>query len=107
MSEVKPRLCEPGVKYFLSNTLKECRNFKDKNISFFFTIIDSGSSNSDLNKIESKMKNSMIDFNIESLNLDDYDMKSILLFFQINYILYKRILSLLNHKILLMSFFSF
>lgn len=38
MSEVKPRLCEPGVKYFLSNTLKECRNFKDKNISFFFNI---------------------------------------------------------------------
>ena len=58
----------------LIKSLKKARD-NTQNISFFFTIIDSGSSNSDLNKIESKMKNSMIDFNIESLNLDDYDEK--------------------------------
>ena len=58
----------------LIKSLKKARD-NTQNISFFFTIIDSGSSNSDLNIIESKMKNSMIDFNIESLNLDDYDEK--------------------------------
>ena len=26
----KPRLIEPGVKYFLSETLKQCREFKNK-----------------------------------------------------------------------------
>lgn len=33
-----PRLIEPGVRYFLSGTLKECRKFKDKNASIFFNI---------------------------------------------------------------------
>ena len=28
-----PKLIEPGVRYFLSGTLKECRKFKDKNSS--------------------------------------------------------------------------
>jgi len=33
-----PRLIEPGVRYFLSGTLKECRKFKDNNASIFFNI---------------------------------------------------------------------
>lgn len=33
-----PRLTEPGVKYFISSTLKECRKFKDRNISILFNI---------------------------------------------------------------------
>ena len=31
-----PRLIEPGVKYFLSSTLKECKKFKDNHFSIFF-----------------------------------------------------------------------
>jgi hypothetical protein len=37
-----PRLIEPGVRYFLSGTLKECRKFKDNNASIFFNIYMSG-----------------------------------------------------------------
>lgn len=37
MSE-KPKLIEPGVKYFIGGTLKECRKFKDKYYSFIFNI---------------------------------------------------------------------
>ena len=33
-----PKLIEPGVRYFLSGTLKECRRFKDKNSTIFFNI---------------------------------------------------------------------
>lgn len=33
-----PRLIEPGVRYFLSGTLKECRKFKDNNASIFFNV---------------------------------------------------------------------
>ena len=33
-----PKLIEPGVRYFLSGTLKECRKFKDKNSSILFNI---------------------------------------------------------------------
>jgi hypothetical protein len=33
-----PRLTEPGVKYFISSTLKECRKFKDRHISILFNI---------------------------------------------------------------------
>jgi hypothetical protein len=33
-----PTLIEPGVRYFLSGTLKECRKFKDKNASIFFNV---------------------------------------------------------------------
>ena len=33
-----PRLTEPGVKYFLSQSLKECRKFKDRNISILFNL---------------------------------------------------------------------
>lgn len=34
----RPVLTEPGVKYWLTHTLKECRKFKDRNISIFFNI---------------------------------------------------------------------
>ena len=33
-----PRLIEPGVRYFLSGTLKECRKFKDNHATIFFNI---------------------------------------------------------------------
>ena len=33
-----PKLTEPGVKYFLSQSLKECRKFKDRNISVLFNL---------------------------------------------------------------------
>jgi hypothetical protein len=33
-----PRLIEPGVRYFLSSTLKECRKFKDNHASIFFNL---------------------------------------------------------------------
>ena len=33
-----PRLIEPGVRYFLSGTLKECRKFKDNHFNAFFNI---------------------------------------------------------------------
>jgi len=38
MDTIAPCLTEPGVKYFLSGTLKECRKFKDRHISIFFNI---------------------------------------------------------------------
>lgn len=34
----RPALIEPGVRYFISSTLKECRKFKDKHISVLFNI---------------------------------------------------------------------
>lgn len=37
-----PRLIEPGVRYFLSGTLKECRNFKDRNETILFNISMAG-----------------------------------------------------------------
>ena len=37
-----PRLIEPGVRYFLSGTLKECRKFKDLHTSIFFNIYMAG-----------------------------------------------------------------
>ncbi len=36
--ESSPTLIEPGVRYFLGSTLKECRKFKDRNISIIFNI---------------------------------------------------------------------
>ena len=36
--EQNPLLIEPGVKYFINSTLKECRKFKDRNISIIFNI---------------------------------------------------------------------
>ncbi len=36
--ENKPNLIEPGVKYFLKNTLNECSKFKEKHISFLFNL---------------------------------------------------------------------
>jgi len=38
MNSIKPTLIEPGVKYFLNGTLKECRKFKDNYISLIFNI---------------------------------------------------------------------
>ena len=37
-----PRLIEPGVRYFLSGTLKECRKFKDNHASVFFNFYMAG-----------------------------------------------------------------
>jgi len=33
-----PILTEPGVKYWMEQSLKECRNFKDTNINYFYNI---------------------------------------------------------------------
>ena len=33
-----PILIEPGVKYFIRGTLKQCRKYKDKHISIFFNL---------------------------------------------------------------------
>lgn len=33
-----PSLTEPGTKYYLRGTLKECRNFKDKYINLYFNL---------------------------------------------------------------------
>lgn len=33
-----PTLIEPGVKYFLSQSLKECRKFKERNITIIFNL---------------------------------------------------------------------
>ena len=38
MNAIKPSLIEPGVRYFLNGTLKECRKFKDNYISVLFNI---------------------------------------------------------------------
>ena len=38
MNYVRPSLIEPGVRYFLSGTLKECRKFKDNYINIIFNI---------------------------------------------------------------------
>lgn len=37
-SFTRPNLTEPGVKYFLSQTLKECRKFKDKYQTIIFNV---------------------------------------------------------------------
>ena len=34
----KPTLVEPGVKYFINGSLKECRKFKDKHQNIFFNL---------------------------------------------------------------------
>jgi hypothetical protein len=34
----KPSLIEPGVKYFLRETLKQCHNFKEKYHNFLFNV---------------------------------------------------------------------
>tara|TARA_Y100000389_G_scaffold40206_1_gene34742 strand:- start:9 stop:326 length:318 start_codon:yes stop_codon:yes gene_type:complete len=33
-----PTLIEPGVKYFIGGTLKECKKFKEQHISLLFNI---------------------------------------------------------------------
>jgi hypothetical protein len=37
-----PKLIEPGVRYFLSGTLKECRKFKEFHSRIFFNIYMAG-----------------------------------------------------------------
>ena len=34
----KPNLIEPGVKYFLNNTLQQCKMFKDKYYNFIYNL---------------------------------------------------------------------
>ena len=34
-----PSLCEPGVKYFVGCSIKECRKIKDKYINFFYNLV--------------------------------------------------------------------
>ena len=34
----KPKLIEPGVKYFFKGVLKECNNYKQKNYNFFYNL---------------------------------------------------------------------
>jgi hypothetical protein len=41
-TSISPKLIEPGVKYFLSGTLKECRKIKDLHSSAFFNIYMTG-----------------------------------------------------------------
>lgn len=36
--ETNPSLIEPGARYFMGQTLKECRKFKDKHHSLMFNI---------------------------------------------------------------------
>lgn len=38
MEQFKATLVEPGVKYFMSSSLKQCREFKDKYINILFNI---------------------------------------------------------------------
>lgn len=38
MDITKPSLVEPGVKYFIGSTLKQCRDFKNKYITLIFNI---------------------------------------------------------------------
>ena len=38
MEESVPALCEPGVKYFIGGSLKECHKFKEKHASMLFNI---------------------------------------------------------------------
>ena len=38
MEESMPALCEPGVKYFIGGTLKECHKFKERHMSMIFNI---------------------------------------------------------------------
>ena len=38
MERVNTTLVEPGVKYFISCSLKQCRDFKDKYINVIFNV---------------------------------------------------------------------
>lgn len=38
MDNLRPALVEPGVKYFIGSTLKQCRDFKDRHITILFNI---------------------------------------------------------------------
>tara|TARA_B100001093_G_C26780715_1_gene994485 strand:- start:554 stop:874 length:321 start_codon:yes stop_codon:yes gene_type:complete len=39
MTENKPALCEPGMKYFLKGSLKECKRFRDAHYTLLFNIL--------------------------------------------------------------------
>ncbi len=36
--DLKPNLIEPGTKYFIKNTLTQCKKFRDKHINFIYNI---------------------------------------------------------------------
>ena len=36
--DLKPNLIEPGTKYFLRNTLAQCKIFRDKHINFAYNV---------------------------------------------------------------------
>lgn len=36
--DLKPNLIEPGTKYFLRNTLTQCKIFRDKHINFAYNV---------------------------------------------------------------------
>lgn len=38
MEAATPALCEPGVKYFIGGSLKECHKFKERHASMLFNI---------------------------------------------------------------------
>ena len=38
MEAATPALCEPGVKYFIGGSLKECHKFKERHTSMLFNI---------------------------------------------------------------------
>ena len=37
--DLKPNLIEPGTKFFLRNTLTQCKNFRDKYINLLYNIL--------------------------------------------------------------------
>ena len=39
VNSVNTKLVEPGVKYFISYSLKQCREFKDKYMNIIFNIV--------------------------------------------------------------------
>ena len=36
MEDIKPRLIEPGMKYFINETLKQCHNVREKYNYYFY-----------------------------------------------------------------------
>ena len=38
LRNIRPRLIEPGVKYFMSSTLEQCHNFKSKYYNLLYIL---------------------------------------------------------------------
>ena len=38
LRNIRPRLIEPGVKYFMSSTLEQCHNFKSKYYNLLYNL---------------------------------------------------------------------